>query len=356
MDEQNTATETEPDKAGSEIDCWWAALVKRAGDLQAEGMSRSVAMGTAEMESRIAQWPSAWGDDLCALIYGDFTPPPHDLHYPSVGITIEAEKRTNTIIRPALCVLTARVKVRAKTLAEVLDAASRLNTLLGVWTAIDWGNRGIGWWCHLTHGTMAGAGGSIAKEGVEKALVGIEVLRPEVKRKVRAALYWLREPKQMMLEKFRSDTLRVYAGYWNAFECLVEATCLVVPQSKMTRQEREEGIARFIAERGGKPDIAALTECYRSFVDPGFVARACHALRVCCAERAEHYIVECFRVKPEHERLYSVRNAINHGDIDEDSIQEMMRVEEKSQRLMFIVFGMLARFIPFTYPMDPGPR
>ena len=66
----------------------------------------------------------------------------------------------------------SRVKVREKTLAEVLDATARLNTLLGVWTAIDWGNRGLGWWCHLTHGTMAGVGGSIEKEGVERALEG----------------------------------------------------------------------------------------------------------------------------------------------------------------------------------------
>src|SRR5262249_927453 len=142
MDEHPTAPAPERDKAGAEADRWWSALMKRTGELQGEGMSRSVAMGTAEMESRIAQWPADGGDDLCDLIYGTLDPPPPDLHYPSVGITIEAKERTGTIIRSAMCVLTARVKVREKTLAEVFDAAARLNTLLGVWTAIDWGNRG----------------------------------------------------------------------------------------------------------------------------------------------------------------------------------------------------------------------
>jgi len=173
---------------------------------------------------------------------------------------------------------------------------------------------------------------------------------------VRAALYWMREPMQMMREKFRSDTLRVYAGYWNAFECLVEAICLVVPQSKLTKQQKQDGITQFIADRQGNLDIAALGECYRSFVDPGFVAKASHALRVCCPERAEGYIVECFRIKPDQDRLYAIRNAINHGDIDSDSPQELARVEDKNDRLRMIVFGMLGRFLPFSCPLDPGPR
>jgi hypothetical protein len=356
MDEQTSPPPDKSDKAGAAADKWWAALNERAEELRAQGLSRSVAMNTAEVESRIAQWPPTWGNDLCALIYGDFDPPPHELHYPSLGITIEPEKLTNTIIRSALCVLKARVKVREKTLPEVLDATARLNTFLGVWTAIDWGNRGLGWWCHLTHGTMAGVGGSIEKEGVQRALEGVDALRPDVRRKVLAALYWMREPMQMMMEKFRSDTLRVYAGYWNALECLVEATCLVVPQSKMTKQQKLDGIAQFIADRGGKPGVAALGECYRSFVDPGFVAKASHALRVCRPERADGYIVECFRVKPDQERLYAIRNAINHGDIDFDSLQELARVDDKCHRLKLIVMGMLGRFLRFSYPVDPGPR
>jgi len=237
-----------------------------------------------------------------------------------------------------------------------LDAAARLNTFLGVWTIIDWGNRGIGWWCHLIGGTMAGVGGPFEKKGIEDALAGIERLPPKVKRKVRAALYWIREPKQMMLEGFKSDILRVYAGYWNAFECLVEAVCLIRPQNKMKKQEKQDGINQFAADRKGKLDVASLGECYRLFVDPGFVAKAGHALHVCCPDRADGYINECFRAKPDQERLYAVRNAINHGDIDSDNLQEMIRVQDRLRRLKMIVFAMLGRLIPFSYPLDSGPR
>ncbi|MEE9296855.1 MAG: hypothetical protein V3W34_18070 [Phycisphaerae bacterium] len=355
MDEDNFVTGA-PDNAAAKADQFMAGLNKRAAELQETGLSRGVAFGTADLEARIASWPKKWGDDLQVLIYGDFDAPNHDLDYPALGITVEAGKCTNTIIKTALCVVSARVTVREKSLSAVLDAAARLNTFLGIWTIIDWGNRGVGWWCHLTSGTMGTVGGPFEKEGIERAFAGIDRLPPEVKRKVTAALYWIREPKHMMLEKFKNDILRVYAGYWNAFECLVEAVCLIRPRRKMKKQEKQDGITQFIADRQGKLDVASLSECYRLFVDPGFVAKASHALCSCCPDRADGYIKECFRAKPDQERLYAVRNAINHGDVDSDSIQEMIRVEDKLQRLKMIVFAMLGCLIPFPYPLDSGPR
>jgi hypothetical protein len=334
-----------------------SAMFKRVAELQDTGLPWHVALHMAQLELRIARWPENWGNDLQVLIYGDFAPPDRDLDYPALGITIEAGRRTNTFIRTALCVLSARVKVREKSLSAVLDAAARLNTFLGIWTIINWGNDGIGWWCDLTHGNSVGGGaGPFEKEGIEAAFAGIEELPPEVKRKVRAALYWMREPKRMMWEKVKSDIFQVYAGYWNAFECLVEAVCLLQPQRKMNKQEKQDGITEFVAKRQGKLDVASVSECYRSFVDPGFVAKASHALQVCYPDRADAYINECFRAKPDQECLYAVRNAINHGDIDSDSLQEMMRVEDKFWRLKMIVFAMLARLIPFSHPLDPGPR
>jgi hypothetical protein len=193
-----------------------------------------------ELETRIAHWPEKWGDDLQVMIYGDFDAPDHDLDYATLGITVEAgNKRTNTINMSARCVVSARVKVREKNVSAVLDAAARLNTFLGIWTMIDWGNRGVGWWCSLTGGTRGFVGGPFKKEGIEDALAGIERLPQKVKRKVRAALYWIREPKRMMLETFKNDILPVYAGYWNAFECLVDAVCLIRPHRKMVPVYRD---------------------------------------------------------------------------------------------------------------------
>lgn len=339
------------------IDKFWADLNRRQAELQAKGLSSSVARDIAYVQHRIDNhWPPAWGDDLQVLIYGDFSAPTEDMEYPALGITVKAGELKGTVISSAMCVVAALVKVKAKTLEAVLDATKRINTLLGIWTLMDWGNRGPGWWCHLTAGSIAGVGGPMEDKGVGVAIERLEALPEDVKHKVRAALYWIRDPVPQMLEKFKDEGLRIYAGYWNAFECLVEAVCLLRPPTKMKKQDKLDGINRFLAERGGKLDIASLTECYRTFVDPGFVAKASHALRVCFGDRADGYIQECFRMKPDEQRLYAIRNAINHGDIDYEDIYERCRVEDRHHRLFMIVFGMIGRIIPFPCPVDPGPR
>jgi len=57
-------------------------------------------------------------------------------------------------------------------------------------------------------------------------------------------------------------------------------------------------------------------------------------------------------MKPEHDRLYQIRNAINHGDVDADSPSELLRVEDRHHRLWMIVFGMLGLVIPIDRPLD----
>jgi hypothetical protein len=322
---------------------------ERVAELRETGRSRPLAERIAALEARIANWPEAWGEDLHVLIYGDFDAPKHDLVYPSIGITVESGERTNTFTT-ARCVLSARIKIADKSVPSVLDAASRLNTLLGIWTALDRGNRGIRWWCPKISAPNWSIGGPFEKEGMDAALLAIEQLQPDVKRKVKAALYWMRQPKRMMGDRAKSDTLDVYAGYWNSFECLVDAVCLLRPQHKMTPQEKQNAITNFFADRGGKVDASSIAECYRDIVNPGFMAKAIYALRVCCPERADGYIEECFRAQPKEERLYAVRNAINHGELDADSLHETVRVEDKLWRLQRIVFAMLGRLLPIPFP------
>jgi hypothetical protein len=336
---------------------WEAALINRTAELMEEtGFSHGRALGMAQLEQQIAAWPKEWGNNLHVYIYGDFHPLDQDIDYPALGITVEGGHVTNTVILTATCVMKVRVKVRDRTLPSVRDAHARMNMFLGLWTIIDWGNQGIGWFCLLTHGYLVGGGGPFKKEGIEDALAGIERLPPAAKRKVEAALYWIREPKLLMFELYKDEILRIYAGYWNAFECLVEAVCLIRPQKKMTNQEKQIGITKFLADRQGKLNIDSLHECYKDFGDPGFVAKASHALRVCFPDRADGYIKECFYAKPKKEQLYAVRNAINHGDLDTNSLEERMRVEEKYRRLWMIVFAMLGCLIPFRHPLELGSK
>ena len=80
--------------------------------------------------------------------------------------------------------------------------------------------------------------------------------------------------------------------------------------------------------------------------------KASHALRVCFADHADQYVVECFRMKPDEDRLYNIRNASSHGDVDADNPSELMRVEDRHGRLWMIVFGMLGLIIPIDRPRD----
>lgn len=157
------------------------------------------------------------------------------------------------------------------------------------------------------------------------------------------------------MEGYRSDVLRVYAGYWNAFECLVEAVCILKPPPKLGKKDKQTKIDQMFVGHGSKLDRAFIAECYRAVVDPGFVAKASYALHQCFPDRAEGYITECFRVKPEQDGLYDIRNAINHGDIEAENLQELIRIEDKYRRLWFIVFGMLGQIIPVPRPLDAGP-
>lgn len=97
-------------------------------------------------------------------------------------------------------------------------------------------------------------------------------------------------------------------------------------------------------------------ELYRTCVDEGVVGKASHALRTCFPEDAERYIDESFLWLPKERRLYAIRNAIDHGDIDADNLQELMQVEGRHRQLWMIVFRMLGKFIPFGAPADSSGR
>jgi len=343
----------ESDSSGAaEAERFFRFIEERTHELKTAGLPEGQARNTAMLEERISRWPQEWGNELVVVLYGDFRPPAKPLHFADLGITIEAEKISVSIIISAMCVLKARITVKEKNVAGLTDAAERLNTLLGICSVVDWGNCGSGWWCHVTHGSLAGLSPAFDQEAIETVIKQMTLLQPEVRQKVKAALYWIREPRQLMREGYRSDLLRVYAGYWNAFECLVDAVCKLRPHAKVSKVEKQNHIDQFITARDGKLSVSDISDCYRSFVDPGFVAKASHALRICFPDNAERYIVECFKAKPEQDRLYKIRNAINHGDINADDLQELIRVEDKHRRLWMIVFGMLGLFIPIKRPLD----
>jgi len=109
---KNSGTPTvATEKAEIDSESFPGRMFARTQDLRNEGLDWLLAHGIAWLEERILQWPPIWGADLHVLIYGDFEAPSSDLTYPSPEITVRCEKQEKTIVRGAMTVLEAIVKV-----------------------------------------------------------------------------------------------------------------------------------------------------------------------------------------------------------------------------------------------------
>jgi hypothetical protein len=327
-------------------------MFARAREMKQSGVEPLLANGLAWLEERVHQWPPAWGQSLHVLLYGDFAAPPSKLEYPSLGITVLPEAKPNTIVSGAHTVLEATVTVTEKSVSGLIDAARRINILLGVQTLCEWGNAGLGWWSWLTHGTTGGAITKLTHDEVEGAITSLLHLNPEVRRRVEAALFWVREPRNLFQQSYRTDVLRMYSAYWNAFECLVEAVHVVRPRPTVNKVDKQAQIDRFLEQRGGKLTAQDVQHCYQTIVNPSFVGKAEHALRECFPNEGQRYVEECFRVADPPARLYAIRNAINHGEIDAENPEELLRVEARFRHLWMIVWRMFACFVRFGAPVD----
>jgi hypothetical protein len=335
-------------------DQFFERLAGRANELRNEGMDYFEADGIAWLEERVRQWPSGWGDDLVVLIYGDFQPPKEVLEFPSLGISIFPEKKENTEIMAASCVLEARVKVQEKSVTAILEAARRINVLLGAQTLVDWGHGRCNWWSYVTHADGGSVLGQWNHAELAKAIGGILDWPPAVRKKIEAALYWVREGGHLIALSYRSDLLRTFSAYWNAFECLVAAICLIKPQIKLSKTEKQRLIDDFIkSKKSVGLTVEDIQECYQKIVNPSFVGKARHALTICFRDGAEYYVESCFRLKNKQNRLYDIRNAIDHGEIDAENPQELVRIDSRLSELWMIVWGMFGRLIPFPAPVDP---
>lgn len=345
------------DKKKKEKNSSFDPLLKRAKEIQSQGLDWRQAWGKAWIEHKIKNWPSSWGDDLVILIYGDFQKPPSDIfEIAELGITVFPEKLENTVIRNALCVLKAKVKISQKTPEEIINAARRINILLGAWTLVEWGNGHIGWWSYMTHENGGGVVTAFDHKDLKTTLQSVLKLSPKIRKKIDAALYWIRSPKNLLKEFYRNDLFRIYAAYWNAFECLVDVICILRPQVKTTKKDKEEAINKYFRNVQGECHLSDIEYCYQNYVNPGFVGKASHALNVCFGDAGKHYIKECFKKTPKKDRLYDIRNAINHGDIDAENEEELLRIDSRLSKLFLMIWGIFGRIIAFSYPLDSDLR
>lgn len=314
-------------------------LMRRVQDHESAGVDRSHAFRLADFEERIENWPAGWGDDFQAIVFGDFEPPNQELVFDSLEIRIDPTKLEGTVVKTAFTVLRARVKIQDRTVASVKDATRRLNLLIGVLSSAHQGAP-IRWWSYITALSHGGIVYRLDDTSSTLTLSLIDLLPNTARRQVTAALYWMREPRGMLLEHHRTDQVAVFAGYWNAFECLVEACGIVSPPSKFSRSQKEDEIQKRLAavEVVGPSQIASI---YHEVVNPGFRSAAEHAIRTCAGDSADDLICNCFAYTPRDHSLYAIRNAINHGSVDIDDPETLMIIDSRFMHLGTLVFKML---------------
>lgn len=346
--------------AGQSLDI--ERLMTRAKELEASGKHHSEAFGIAALESRIAGWPSpgkSFDGILRVLLYGDFRPPKEPLVVEELGLTVDTTPTTGSFIR-AMCVLPARITVANQTLEAVCDAARRLDLFAGVWVLAHWAHGPVRWWSWVTHGTQAAASDELDKEEFLPALrLAREIENAEVQLRVRAALYWLQEPQQGMLDGPQPNALRLFTAYWSAFECLVSAVTTWRPMHRSTRAEKQAAIDALIRSWGGDSGASGSLTSFRikelhKVVEPGLRQSAAHVFSVLFhdPEQVAKYMHQCFDRADRRNRLYQVRNDISHGNIDASDLLELIRVEARVHELWMIVWGMVGRLLPFGAPVD----
>lgn len=315
-------------------------LHARTKNLLENGMDIHMARGKAWLEQRIKIWNEKHGDNFWILIYGDFKPPAEALHIKELGITIHPERIQGSVVNNSCaCVLKATVEVKELSVPCIIDAIRRINIFLGTWTLLTWGNASCRWWSWLTHDSGGGIVEPINPKNLTESVSCISNLPIAIKPKVEAALYWVREPKNLIKESARSDLLRVYVSYWNAFECLVEVVNTISPEKKTSKKEKQEKINDYLRNLAGPPTSEDIINCYR-IIDPGFKGKASSALKKCFSIGYETLIEECFNRVDQENRLYQIRNSINHGDVDAENLEEQVRIESRLIRLQLIVWGM----------------
>lgn len=325
-------------------------LLARTRELIAEGSDHSRAHNTAWLEHRIKIWKEKWGNNFWVLIYGDFKPPTEEFRIEDLGITIHPEIIEKSVVsNSATCVLKASIEIEELSVPSILDAINRINLFLGSWVLVTWGNAPCRWWSWLTHDSGGSISEPIVHKDLAKTISSVVGLPKNIRNKIDAALYWVREPKSLMRESPRSDLLRVYVSYWNAFECLVEAVDILKPQSKLSKLEKQKRLDDYLSKLAGNPKPSDIMECYK-IVNPGFKAKAINALNVCFGENSQAKIDDCFNQEDKADCLYQIRNSINHGDIDAENLEELIRIQARLTKLWEIVWGMFGRLVSFPAP------
>lgn len=316
------------------------AFLARIREFECKGILHPEAFERARLEQNIQSWPEAWGDYLQVLLYGGIEIT-SDVEVQELGLHISSERKTGKFVFHAPWAYQCRLEVKSKDLLGVLDAIQRLETFLNSWHVVSWG-RTIHYFCSFF---FQGADVQMSLTGelerIKQFLNALGTYQPHQRELILRAAWWLRQSQHSPLSGASSpSSFAIYSAYWNAFECLVEVVGDLVPLPSSSPSQKAKEVAEFFQRLSGTPTPGDVETCYRLHVNPGLPKRARHALALVFGLLGEQYFHICFQQKPKQNRLYQIRNDINHANIVEFNLDDRLRVENGLHRLHFIVLNM----------------
>ncbi len=326
-------------------------LRARIEQLKAEGYASDHAANVARLERKIEDWPKEWADSVVFVVYGEFKLPDTDLHVPDLGITLHTKKIDGKRF-DAASAMEVSVNVGERSAKGLVDAIHKINLLIGLWRVVGWGNSSFGWWCSLIDNEFGSARLRFywPLSDISESNQVLEAIPAKARMKVEAALYWVRDRHQLTRYFYGYDLLQIYAGYWNAFECLVDAICILGKKKKESQKEKQYKVDEFLSKITGGLKAEHIASCYHEIVNSGLKEKSRFAMQYCFGTNIDHYFSECFDLEQREDQLYTIRNSINHGSINADNPEELIRVSARLDILWIILLQMFGCILHFGVP------
>ncbi len=304
-------------------------------------MSYDYAVSEAqERHEFLKNWPAAWGDAFQFVVSFDWVDVAKQIDCSQFGIVITTTPWPEYSPFPDGVI--ARASVAGKTQADVDDAVRRINDLLGLLSLLNYGSRSLRWYCHLTHlGITFGSDLSIRTQELNDCASALRDLSEQERRLVRRALYWLRVAPHRQRESHRTDLIRMFEMYWNAFECVTNAGLLRTPIPKKDRRtikrELSTEFARLVNQgRLTREDVARIKQIVGG---PGQVRKLTFAVSAALKAEDVHKAEIAKFVK----QLCGFRNELKHADLDAEDNATLMRAENLIVPFRYLTLDLLLR-------------
>lgn len=322
--------------------------ITQIDDLQSRAEPVSGLLERESLGERIASWPAEWGDYLRVSLFGaiDIS---SDLVWPELGIEISSKREEGTFAFQHFSTYPARVRVKSRDLEGVSDAIERLEDFLNAWhiamcqsgsTPTFGAGCSIHYYCSLLTLPYAVVSELTEHERrIRSFLQGCDKHSKEDRQKIMRAAWWIRQARHDFLSGAPiASIFALYSAYWNAFECLVDVFCDLVPMPKLSKLEKTQMISEFFSGKSWPPGPQDIASCYKEIVDPGIRQKARHVFnQIADPKLGDRFYEECFTKQEGCYPLYQIRNDIDHGSIVEYDVESRWRVLNGLERLQAIV-------------------